>query len=1163
MNRIFKLLLIFLIALTAWGCNEDNKPRRLELFFLGHDSKHHDSELLADILSKEYFEDGINITYSNDPEDLLRPDLEKFDGLILYANHDTISSSQAKALLDYVASGKGFIPIHSASFCFRNSDEVVKLIGGQFKSHEGGSFGAEIIKPEHPAMQGLSPFVTEWDETYVHHLLADDIDVLMERVDTSHREPYTWVKDYGKGRVFYTAFGHDERTFRNPGFIKLVKNGILWAVGDKAVERMKKYVIAKPKYEEARMPNYERRNPPPRYQHPLSPEESQTLVQVPVGFRLELFASEPEIKKPIAMDWDERGRLWIIETIDYPNTVKTDKGKGGDRITICEDTDNDGKADKFTVFAEGLNLPTSLVFADGGVIVAQAPHFLFLKDTNGDDKADVRKVLIDGWGTFDTHAGPSNLKYGIDNKIWGTVGYSGFEGTIAGKPLKFGSGAYKFDPLVKDFEYLGNTTNNTWGLGFSEDADVFISTANNEHSNFLAIPARYYEKANLRERGIEKIDGHYKIHELTKELRQVDVFGGFTAATGHSLYTARAFPKEYWNRVAFIAEPTGRLIHRHILEQHGSGFKEKGDGWNVVASSDNWFGPVEAKVGPDGSLWFLDWYNFIIQHNPTPDGFENGEGNAYIDPLRDNKKGRIYRLVYEDAKKQKSYKLDRKKTSDLLNALESDNMFWRLTAQRLLVEGKDKSVAKSLHKLIDNKNVDEVNVNGGAIHAIWTLHGLGLLSGEDDASTTVVLEALKHPAAGVRKAAIQVLPNTPENAQKIISSGMLTDKDLRVRLAAILYLADSSPSPQIGKAIFEAVKQPENEKDKWLFHSLLIAGAVHQQAFVEEYQNKLGNLDLTNVSGSLAERIILGNNMTVFSSGTSFSGVIPPNQVPDLSGQEIHFTAAVKQKDNKPIEGVLLSYGNKTNGYIVFVKDGNLHFRVNQMGRQSIVKTTKQLPAAFNVKTSLLSDGKMVINIDGNKEAEGQSSGTFKEKPNGFIMFGKASPSRGNNKDFTDSPGDFSNDFNFTGLMEDGRLVAMNKTSASQTETVLADKEIKIKTVINKMEYDVKSFSVKAGSTLKIVFENPDHMQHNILILKQGSLERVGKAADELATQQNAVEMQYIPNSTDVLFSTPLVDPGKTFELNIKVPNEVGDYPFACTFPGHWRIMNGVMKVTK
>src|SRR5690606_8970462 len=126
-----------------------------------------------------------------------------------------------------------------------------------------------------------------------------------------------------------------------------------------------------------------------------------------------------------------------------------------------------------------------------------------------------------------------------------------------------------------------------------------------------------------------------------------------------------------------------------------------------------------------------------------------------------------------------------------------------------------------------------------------------------------------------------------------------------------------------------------------------------------------------------------------------------------------------------------------------------------------------------------------------------------------------------------------------------------------------ADNEIRIKTLVGEMKYDVPTFSAKAGTTLKIIFDNPDHMQHNLLILKQGSLERVGKAADDLASQQNAIELQYIPSTTDVLFSTPLVDPGKTFELNFKVPNEVGEYPFACTFPGHWRIMNGVMRVTK
>lgn len=1151
------------MALLVQGCNGDNKPRRLELFFLGHDSKHHDSELLADILSKEYFTTGINITYSVDPEDLKRSDLQRYDGLILYANHDSITPSQEKALLDYVSSGKGFIPLHSASFCFRNSKEVVSLIGGQFKSHGGGTFGAEIIKPNHPVMQGIKPFRTEWDETYVHDLFADDIEVLMERVDSTHREPYTWVKNYGKGRVFYTAFGHDERTFRNPGFLQLVKNGILWAVGEKAVERMKKYEIAQPKYDEGRMPNYERKDPPPRYQHPLSPAQSQTLVQVPVGFRLELFASEPDIKKPIAMDWDVRGRLWIIETVDYPNSVKSDKGEGDDRITICEDTDNDGKADKFTVFAEGLNIPTSFVFADGGIIVAQAPHFLFLKDTNGDDKADVRKILIDGWGTFDTHAGPSNLKYGLDNKIWGTVGYSGFDGLIGGKPYKFGSGAYNFDPSVRDFEFLGNTTNNTWGLGFSEDFDVFISTANNEHSNFLAIPARYYEKANLQERGIEKIDGHYKIHELTKELRQVDVFGGFTAATGHSLYTARAFPEEYWNRVAFIAEPTGRLIHRHILEPAGSGFKEKGDGWNVIASSDNWFGPVETKVGPDGALWLLDWYNFIIQHNPTPEGFENGAGNAYIDPLRDNSKGRIYRLVHKDAAKQRSYKLDPQKPNELVDVLSSDNLFWRLTAQRLLVEGKDKSVAKNLHQLISDESVDKVNVNGGAIHAIWTLHGLGLLDGADKESIAVVRNALKHPAPGVRKAAVQTLPkDRPDVIHQLIASGVLGDRDLRVRLAAILALSEAKSSPEIGKAIFDAVQLPENEQDKWLFHALLIAGTLHQQAFTHEYHLKFGHPNLSDASGSLAERIIAGKDMKVLSLSMSNDGMIGPRQIPDVSNQEINFLATVRQKDDELLDGILMSYGNKKDGYAVYVKDGKLQFRVNQKGRKTIIQSEKALKPVFKVRASLLSEGKMVLYIDDKKEVEGTSLGLFNEKPNGFIRVGRLTSPQEKKQPPLDNVGDFPDDFNFTGSLEDERLVIINKTVVIEEQQLVADKVLKIKTIVGEMKYDITNFSAKAGSSLKIIFENPDHMQHNLLILKPGTLERVGQAADELARQRNAVELQYIPNTPDVLFSTPLVDPEGTYELNIQVPSTPGDYPFICTFPGHWRMMRGVMKVT-
>ena len=1171
MKNLVKLLVLVaapLLLLSCGGQTRDDGPRRLELFFLGHESKHHDSELLAGILAQEYTREGMNITYSTDPEDLTRADLKRYDGLILYANHDTISQAQADALLDYVKSGKGFIPLHSGSFCFRNSPEVVALIGGQFKSHGGGEFSAEIIKPDHPALAGVTAFTTEWDETYVHDHFSDDIEVLMERVDSTGREPYTWVKEYGQGRVFYTAFGHDERTFHNPGFLQLVKSGIRWAVGEEAVQKMDAYTIAEPTYEERPMPNYERRDPAPLYQHPLTPEESLTLTQVPVGFKLELFASEPDIQKPIAMDWDEKGRLWVVETVDYPNTVRNDNSVGDDRITICEDTDGDGKADKFTVFADGLNIPTSFTFANGGVIVAQAPEFLFLKDTDGDDKADVREVLFEGWGTFDTHAGPSHVQYGLDNKIWGTVGYSGFDGTVGGQHHKFSSGVYQFDPEATNLEYLGNTSNNTWGLGFSEDFDVFISTANNEHSDFFAIPARYYAKAKLNERGIEKIDAHYNMHVLTKDLRQVDVHGGFTAAAGHSLYTARSFPQEYWNRAAFITEPTGRLVHRHFVEQVGSGFKEKGDGWNMIASSDNWFGPVVAKVGPDGALWVSDWYNFVIQHNPTPGGFENGEGNAYIDPLRDNTKGRIYRLVHEDAKKYKPLKLNPDRPATLVDALESDNMFWRTTAQRLLVESGDKRVASDLHKLIRDNSVDAVNVNGAAIHAIWTLHGLGLLDGSDEASLEVVIGALKHAAPGVRRAAVQTLPVANADVVKeILNAGVIQDPDLRVRLAAFLALSDATPMDEVGAALVEAVKQPENVADKWISHALLIAGAAHQQSFMNSYHQEFGHPDMANTDGSLADRIAAGDRMFVLPLGTD-RGTIAGRQIPDFADKQVSFVADVNTR-RAPLAGVLLSHGDNRDGFAVFVQDGKLNFQVNQKGRKSIISTSEALPSEFRMRASLLADGKMILSVDGRQVAEGKATSLFAEVPNGIMRIGHNRQQRGRGRDAAAAPrianvGSYPDDFDFTGVMENARLVVVNTQVQEQaTAVVAADNTITIKAIIGEMKYDVTNFSVKAGQTIKIIFENPDHMQHNLLIVKPGTFEQVGLAADELAKQPNGVEMQYIPATSDVLFSTPLVDPESRYELTLTVPSTPGDYPYMCTFPGHWRIMHGMMKVTK
>ena len=481
------LSLILVLLVTACGKKNDflsmTEPRRVEILVLGHDSDHHNTEKLMMHISTPLFQKGINLTYTADPEDLRDEVLQNYDGLLIYANHDSISTSQEAALKSFVQGGKALIPLHSASFCFRNSDWYVQAVGGQFSTHGTGRFTTQLLDAKHPILQGINEFET-WDETYVHSQINPDIQVLMERKEGDKKEPYTWTRNEGKGRVFYTAYGHNEETWKQPEFHKLLANGILWAVGDQVNQLLADYKIPTPQFRDAEIPNYEKRDPAPRFQLPLSPEESMKLVQLPIEFEMELFASEPMIINPMAMAWDERGRLYVIETVDYPNEVRTEGGN--DKIKILEDTDGDGKADKVTVFADNLNIPTSIMAVNGGILISMAPDFVFLKDTNGDDVADVREVVITGWGKSDTHAGPSNLKYGFDNKIWGVLGYSGFNGEVGGKSHSFGQGVYRFTPNASELEYLGSSSNNTWGLGFTEDFETFLSTANGQHSVYFS-----------------------------------------------------------------------------------------------------------------------------------------------------------------------------------------------------------------------------------------------------------------------------------------------------------------------------------------------------------------------------------------------------------------------------------------------------------------------------------------------------------------------------------------------------------------------------------------------------------------------------------------------------------------------------------------------------
>ncbi|HEY1082373.1 MAG TPA: PVC-type heme-binding CxxCH protein, partial [Prosthecobacter sp.] len=569
--------------------------------------------------------------------------------------------------------------------------------------------------------------------------------------------------------------------------------------------------------------NYEKRPQPLTFQHPFGVKGSMERTQVPADLELKLFAAEPDIRKPIAFAWDERGRLWVCETSDYPHGLVED-GRGHDSIKICEDTDGDGRADKFTVFADRLNIPTALVFARGGVIVSQPPRFMFLKDTDGDDKADVREDIITGYGIRDTHAQASNLHYGLDNWIYGCVGYSGFEGEVGGQPLKFTMGTYRFRPDGKALEFLHQFTNNAWGHSANAAGDQFGGTANGAPIFYGGIPNGVFPPG-MRGMTASKINEVDTVHTITPNFRQVDVFGGYTAACGSAFIESASLPARFQG-MAMVCEPTMKVITLMDVKPQGAGYVAH-DAYNLVASTDEWMSPVFAEVGPDGAVWFADFQNFIIQHNPTPSvergGFkgETGVGGAHKNDLRDHERGRIYRIV--------------SKTGTHLNkppALDADTQVSRLTAQRLAVESG---------KLPEN--LPAVLKQGGApaAHALWTLQGTRKL---DEATHKA---ALLSADAVLRRNAVRALGNDAQAAGLLFGSGTLTDADAHTRLAAWVKLAQLPTTEEIRTLVSRISADPAVAKDEWLREAARLLSRKHGVNAFKEGPNLLANAGFEKV----------------------------------------------------------------------------------------------------------------------------------------------------------------------------------------------------------------------------------------------------------------------------------------------------------------------------
>ncbi|WP_251795748.1 MULTISPECIES: PVC-type heme-binding CxxCH protein [unclassified Arenibacter] len=855
----------------------------------------------------------------------------------------------------------------------------------------------------------------------------------------------------------------------------------------------------------------------PRVQDPLSPEDSQRHIQLPEGFRAELYAAEPDIINPIAFTWDERGRLWVVQSKDYPHGLANDVG--GDRITICEDTDGDGRADKFTDFATDQNLTTGIVLAKGGAIVAQAPNMVFLEDTDGDDRMDGRTVLFDGFGTFDTHAGPSNLRYGVDNMIWGSVGYSGFGNRFGGGPVEFKMGVYRFSRDGSYFEPVGQFNNNTWGLGFNENFEVFGSTANNNHCCYVGIPLKHYgylDKLPSWAVNADFIQGHYEISPVdTVPLQQVDVRGGYTAASGANFYTAGNYPEEYRNQM-YVSEPTGHLVHIAKIVRDGAGYKEV-DGGNIFASTDAWTAPVFAETGPDGNLWVADWYNPVIQHNPDKRGMDNqiwnadkGEGNAHINKLRDYGHGRIYVIVHEDGDGPDITSLDPEDDGALLEALQSDNMFWRTTAQRLIVENRKVSLVPDLIELAgNNDNIGESGPNAGALHALWTLKGLGALNGSNAAASGVVEKALANGSYAVKRAALALLPATVESSEILASSGLVSSPDLQVRLAALLRAGELPESNALYTEIEKIARDGSSISDKWINAAIKIY-------FRESNSEAVDPASVEMVVPSAGEKKSIWKYTT--------------NKPADnwtKSGFD----------DSSWKEGAAKFGGDGINGANTPWGSPDIWMRKEVSITDEIIEPV--LKIAHDDDYEVYVNGQLLIAEAGSTEdykyikLDSEKGQLFKKGKNLIAVH------------CTNTGGD---QFIDLGIGKVGKI--------------RADVTFVLNTVDQEMAFDKRTLHATAGQTVEIVLNNRDQMSHNLVVVQPGSLETFGAMVDGFLKNPEAEKMGYVPKSRYVLGATDMLAPGVTGSVIFKLPDTPGTYPFVCTFPGHWRMMQGVIVVT-
>ncbi len=557
---------------------------------------------------------------------------------------------------------------------------------------------------------------------------------------------------------------------------------------------------------------YRRPNGPP-----YSPHDALRTIAIHKGFRVEPFAAEPTINSPVAMDWDENGRIYVAEDTGYPLDTRPIG-----RIVLLEDTNGDGFPDRRTVFADHIVMPNGVMCWKGGVLVTAAPDVWFFKDTKRSGKADVREKFLTGFAFTNPQHMVNGPLYGPDNWIYlahqGPVHTVVFQDPFGdrGSDIRFADGqgpqlkmaprSVRFRPETHQLEFLSGWSQ--YGQAFDEWGRHFTIT-NDSNGRHEVIAARYLQRNPALllpsvQQDISTADNN-KVFPITRNPRfeiLTDV-GTLTSSCSITLpYLGGAFPHSF-DRVACLAESAHNVVHCDVWSDAGVTYsarrlEEKAE---FVASTDAWFRPVNMYIGPDGALYLIDYYRNTIEHPEWMAADTYHAGYLYSGQDR----GRIYRIVPDTQTPlplPKNIGLGQAPDAELVQQLSSPNIWWRRTAQRLLVERHHADAVPFLARLFEESTSPLARV-----HALWTLDGMGKLD------PSLITRALDDPVAGVRENAIRLsepyLAKAPELARKLMQMADDPDPKVRFQLLCTLGFLDS-PEATVAqnKLLADGVEDP-------------------------------------------------------------------------------------------------------------------------------------------------------------------------------------------------------------------------------------------------------------------------------------------------------------------------------------------------------------------